>query len=769
MGATPQARHGARHNRVTLTREAVLVDGRPTIPVSGEIHYSRLPRSAWDERLRLLRSGGVTIASTYVFWNHHQPRLDTAPDFTGNRDLAAFVRACAAAGLFAIVRIGPWAHGEARYGGLPDEVATAEHPIRTDDPQYLALVERWWRQLAEHLAPVLGPDGPIVGVQIENELIDDPEHIASLAGLARRLGITAPIVTATAWMGARLPTDEVMPLYGGYSDGFWLDPDEGWHPSFREHFFFSHVWDDPGIGADVTTASERDARGTAAADVPVPGAHYPIATCELGGGMATAYHRRPWPSALDVAAVGTVKLGNGSQWQGYYMAVGGVNPAVTPGADSLEESHRTGYPNELPRVDYDFHAPIGAAGMTRGSHALLRQQNAMLEAFGARLAGMHSVLPDDRPRDLDDRGTVRWASRTDGEAALAVVSWHQPHEPLPTLSDVQLPVPLGDSVEPVPALPVALPPGTLARWPVRWPIGAQLLRSASASLLTELPGDEPMTVLQAHDGVPVLLAVEPGVSVTGEGVRAVGEHPGMWVVDASRSRLATVGEAGDAARMLVLSPDDASAAWVLSTARGRELYVSGDDLWVDADGGLVARAVGRIARARRFDPDAGAWAEVRLQPAEPGEPWHAELAPRLVRVAGDAPPHYGYRERRPSAPTPADRERLGAEWSLELPADASDPDDLLLTVDWRGDVAELLVDGRVVCDRFWDGSPWQLRLREWGVTPDSRCALRIVPLHPRNPVHLPVEAQALRDESEPLLGLDRVTVATVRRFGAATP
>ena len=87
---------------------------------------------------------------------------------------------------------------------------------------------------------------------------------------------------------------------------------------------------------------------------------FPVATCELGGGMATAYHRRPVLLPLDVPAVANAKLGSGSAWQGYYMYVGGTNPA--PG---LQESQATGYPNDVPTRSYDFHAPVGEHGQVR--------------------------------------------------------------------------------------------------------------------------------------------------------------------------------------------------------------------------------------------------------------------------------------------------------------------------------------------------------------------------------------------------------------------
>ncbi|WP_161494132.1 beta-galactosidase [Microcella alkaliphila] len=676
------------HSRVALTREAVLVDGAPALPVSGELHYSRVPRERWEERLRLLRSGGVTIVSSYVFWNHHQPRLDAEPDFDDRLDVAAFVRAAADAGLFVILRIGPWCHGEARYGGLPDEVATAAHPVRTDDPRYLAQVEAWWGALASHLEAVLGPDGPVVGIQIENELVDDPAHIATLAALARRLGLRAAITTATAWLGARLPVDDVMPLYGGYSDGFWVDHDAPWHDTFREHFFFSHVWDDPGIGADVTA---QDARPAPPADMPAPGAHYPVATCELGG----------------------------------------ANPVPVLAADTLEESQRTGYPNDLPRYDYDFHAPIGAAGLATPTHAALRRQHALLEAFGERLTRMSSRLPEVMPTGLDDTTTVRWATRTDGEAALLVISWHQPHEPLPTLVGVQLEVPGGDEgaagTEPivtrVPALPVDLPAGTLAHWPVRWPLGALTLGSASASLVTELPGPSPVTVLAAHDGVPVMLEVAAGVALTGDGVDAVCGHPGVWRVDARSSRLLDVTE-GDAA------------------------------------GRIVVRSLGGTPSARRFDARAGAWVALPLSGAV-GRP--VAVSAIAADTGAPVPAGYGARERRAAAPSADERERHAHRWVLSG-LDALGPDDdPVLTVDWAGDVAELTVDGRVVLDRFWDGSPWIVRLRDHGWRPGSALEVRVVPLHAAAAVHLPRDAAARRPTagSEPLVALDAVTCATL--------
>jgi beta-galactosidase len=85
----------------------------------------------------------------------------------------------------------------------------------------------------------------------------------------------------------------------------------------------------------------------------------------------------------------------------------------------------------------------------------------------------------------------------------------------------------------------------------------------------------------------------------------------------------------------------------------------------------------------------------------------------------------------------------------------------VLEVDWAGDVAVLEVDGRVVLDRFWDGTPWLIGLDALGVPGGSRLTLRIVPLHPDAAVHLPAAAESRRRSVDgPLLALDAVRLTS---------
>lgn len=728
--ATPLRRPGMSNDEdarpgLSLTNRYLSRHGVPVIPVSGEMHYSRVPRERWAERLRQMKAGGVTVVASYVFWLHHSPAPGVTR-FDGGLDVAAFIALAAETGLDVVLRIGPWCHGETRNGGFPDWVQQAPVRHRTDDPAYLALVADWFAAIAGAVGDRFAD---VLGIQLENELYDQPQHLVTLKRLAREAGMSAPLWTATAWGGADLPGGEVLPLYGGYGDGFWVDADAPWDPTFRDHYFFSHIWDDAGIGADVRRARAIEA---AAGGPRIPSDEFPAATCELGGGMATAYHRRPRPGALDVAAVAHCKIGNGSAWQGYYMYAGGTNPG--PG---LQESHATGYPNDIARLGYDFHAPIGEAGTLAPSHAALRCQHAFLSAFGHLLADMPSSLPEVRPTGVEDSSTLRWALRSDGETGFLFISWHQPHVPLPVHRDAHFRVELSaERVIAFPSRPVDIPPGTLARWPINLTVGGTTITWATASALTLLPGDIPTLVLLAGAGIEVEVAVSGSVHTVAPGLtpRRFG---GLDV--------------------LVLPAETAGSVWVAEDG-GRRLLLSDDELQWDASGAITIKSL-TTADVRVYDPAAAAFTRLAAPRAVApvAEPVVVE---QLRPAAPTVPVSYGKHDGRPSAPAPEVFDELAAVYRLRLPgwagARAHDP---LLRVLWAGDIGELRVDGRPVTDRYWDGSGWTISLPDIGYREGVEVTLHLLPLAAGSPVSLPVEARArLAATGTQLLALDAVEV-----------
>jgi beta-galactosidase len=736
---------------VGLTNRYVLRDGVPVIPVSGEMHFSRVPRERWAERLRQMRSGGVTVVATYIFWLHHSPRRGVA-SFEGNLDVAAFVDEAIAAGLDVVLRIGPWCHGESRNGGFPDWVQHAPVRHRTDDPAYLELVGEWFGQIGAALGGRASATGSVLGIQIENELYTQPEHVRTLKRMSREAGMSAPIWTATAWDSAELPEEEVLPLYGGYGDGFWVEPDAPWAPNFRDHYFFSHVWDDPGIGADVRRAQNIEA---AKGGPRTPSDLYPAATCELAGGMATAYHRRPRPGALDVATIAHCKIGNGSAWQGYYMYTGGTNPSAP---DGMQESHATGYPNDLPRLGYDFHAPVGEAGALSPAHAELRRQHAFLAAFGDRLAEMPSSLPELRPAGVEDSTTLRWALRSDGTSGFLFVAWHQPHFPLETYPQARFRVELdGEEAVEFPSKPIDIPSGTLARWPVNLTAGGTRIAWATATALTLLPGEVPTLVLIADAGITPEIAVARQAGAAQEAGAAQGgiaPEPGIAAQSgtASEAGVATGGSVEvhevtpgftplrfGTLDVLVLPAETAGAAWV--TEGGvRRLLLSDDELQWDASGKVRVKAA-KTAGVRVYDPATQQF--VTFEAVPPAAPAAEPVIAEQLRPAATAVPvSYGKHDGRPSAPSPDAFDELAAVHRLSLPDWAADPSlDALLHIDWAGDVGELRINNTPATDRFWDGARWTVNLTDAGYREGAEVTLHLLPLAAGTPVHLPADAR----------------------------
>ena len=163
-GANPQG------GRIDVNNLYLERDGKPWVPIMGEFHFSRGSRPHWYRELCKMKAGGVTVVATYLFWIYHEEE-EGRFDFTGDRDIRAFLLECQRAGLEAVIRIGPWAHGECRNGGFPDWLLQKPYPLRDNNPGYLEKARLWYREIYRQVQGLSYQEGgPIVGIQLENEL-----------------------------------------------------------------------------------------------------------------------------------------------------------------------------------------------------------------------------------------------------------------------------------------------------------------------------------------------------------------------------------------------------------------------------------------------------------------------------------------------------------------------------------------------------------------------------------------------------------------------
>lgn len=146
------------------------LDGKPFRILSGEMHYARIPREYWRDRLKKARAMGLNTISTYVFWNLQEPKPGVY-DFTGNNDIAEFIREAQQEGLYVILRPGPYVCAEWELGGYPSWLLKdRDLVLRSSDPKFMTPVARWFKRLGAELAPLqIGNGGPIIAIQVENE------------------------------------------------------------------------------------------------------------------------------------------------------------------------------------------------------------------------------------------------------------------------------------------------------------------------------------------------------------------------------------------------------------------------------------------------------------------------------------------------------------------------------------------------------------------------------------------------------------------------
>lgn len=555
-------------NSLYLTR-----GGKPVLPVMGELHFSRIGRDQWEDVILKTKANGVTVISTYLFWNQHE-EIEGQFDWEGEKDIRSFVKLCARHGMDVIVRLGPWSHGEARNGGTPDWILRKKYiRDRSNDVVYQNYVKRYFGEIAAQLSGLYYKDGgPVIGIQLENEYWygkAGEAHIKWLKDLTLSLGIDVPLYTVTGWGNGSVPPFEVIPLWGAYADAPWAEhTGKIFQPG---NYRFDSFRDNKNIGNE-----RADSTGTYMSyDL------YPYFTCEMGIGIQNTWHRRPVIGSIDGLAMMVAKLGSGSNLAGYYIFAGATQFRGQLHSTE-EEQEETGYWSRVPLKSYDFQAAVRESGELSKAYQEVKKLHYFIAEAGENLASMMPVI---FPAGDDD---FQLAVRAGDRSAFLFGINYARYLPKKTRKDVRFEIKLKHETVTFPSEGISIPDSAVFIWPVNYELEGIRMKYATAQLLGKSGNcfvffqnrKIPVEVALEAAGVEKVTAVN-GRVVTNDGLTVIKDViPGKDCVVTARLK------DGRTVKLSILSEEEANYGWMLDRHGKKEFFIS--DAGMYADKGEIA-------------------------------------------------------------------------------------------------------------------------------------------------------------------------------------
>jgi hypothetical protein len=562
---------GPEKSKIIINNQYLTIGDKPVLPVMGEFHFSRVKPAQWEDCILKMKACGINIISSYLFWNRHE-EIEGAFDWEGEKDVRAFVQLCQKHNLFVYMRIGPWAHGEARNGGTPDWILRKkEIKDRSNDVVYQNYVTRYFAQIAQQLEGLYYKDGGnIIGIQLENEYWHAKEgepHIKWLKETAMSLGMDVPIYTVTGWGNGSVPPFEVIPLWGAYPDAPWAEHlNKELQPG---NFMFESFRDNKNIGNDQKNLKDKYMSYD----------QYPYFTCEMGVGIQNTYHRRLVIDPIDGLGMITAKIGSGSNLLGYYMFAGGTQFHGLLHAPN-EEQEETGYYTRVPVKSYDFQAAIKESGEISAAYKQVKKLHYFVNEFGRKLAPMGTVIGTSQKEGL------QIAVRSDNQSGFLFGINYVRYQPKPVCLNSRFSVRFQKETIEFPINGVNIPDSAIFIWPLNFEIGKARLKYATAQLIgiagqchlffqnKNIPVE--MAFDQKNIDKVVLSAEAKGtIQTKGDQFVVTGLHPG-------KKCLLTLNlKSGEKERIIVLTQKEADNCWIFSLLGKKECFISESNMMAD--------------------------------------------------------------------------------------------------------------------------------------------------------------------------------------------
>ncbi|MGJ7029715.1 beta-galactosidase [Niabella hirudinis] len=635
-------------NKLAANNRYFLKNGRPWFPLMGEMHYNRVPPQDWESGILKMKSAGLSIVATYVFWNEHE----TAPgvwDWQDNRNLRKFVALCNKHQMYVWLRIGPWAHGEQLHGGHPEWIAKMPGR-RSNDPAYITAATKLFNQVGQQVQGLFFKEGgPVIGIQLENEYASgQAAHISKLKEMALASGMHPVFWSVTANTVFDQDKMEVIPLQGSYCYRGWERGGGGPTADFL-------YGDDQWIMTDALGKLYYDA------------ARFPRGLCEQGAGSQMTNANRFVVAPQVEEAHLQNQLGRGMNLVGYYMFHGGTQ---TPG---LKEP---GYPES-----YDFQAPIGEFGIIRPSYKYLKILHCFINDFGSMLAAMPQVEPANPVRDVHNTGNLRYIVRVKDNSGFLFLNNTQVRIPMPD-KEVTVAVKLKNETIHFPS--VFLKDQTNLLLPFNLNVNGILIKYATAQPLAKITDGKITTLFFVKPGEgSSVIAIDETTLESKEGAkpRILKLEPGV--------RLLLTGKTGKRLVVITLTRKEAENSW-RTTIKGKEaLVITEADLMNDGKN-LQLQQMGN----NRF--------HFKIYPGNA-----ASLTARDNISFGKLGIFADFSVSVPSYTPEIVQEIKNDAATLQLPALLpGQVNDVLLKIDYLGSGATAHQEGRLLTDHLFNGTPW---------------------------------------------------------------
>ena len=428
---------------------------------------------------------------------------------------------------------------------------------------------------------------------------------------------------------------------------------------------------------------------------------YPAFPAELGSGIMSVYTRRPIAVHKSFDALINRCIGSGANGVGYYMYHGGSTPK---GQHYYFSDEAYG----LPKISYDFQAPIGEYGQVREGFHRLKLIHFFLQDFADILGPTQTVLPENalmlKPGNIDD---LRYAARVKANSGFLFINNFQDDTTLTEKQNIRVKVKTAKGDISFPETGgFTLKSDENLIFPFNFNLNGINLNYATAQLL--MKGDDPKNpyyVFFAPEGIQPEFSFEADASIDAGTGPTTDKNANRVLVKCNEglSEFTVSLHGRNKTKVLVLPKSIALRSYIV-TLKGNKHLIFSDAVVLQYNNSFTLLSDGKNEYSLSVYPKITQTPKIDMG--------------TITRVDNDkrfSAYHISFPEQKFMAKTRSIGQK---KYVVELPKWNTQLNNLFLTIDYTGDTGMGFLNSELVADEFYKGIPWQIGLRNF--LPDTK-------------------------------------------------